>query len=114
MSYKRCIACKHRCKCCIANFHGHGDCQGCDRFDEFKPAEHIIYCPMDGTLVELDQAVKYYIENQDAFSNFVAQILHDEDITFNGKYLSEKDINYIYTEVRKVVKGRNYDQEVKL
>lgn len=52
--YTECRNCKNRCKCCSSHFHDHyPNCQSCEQhFDEFKPAKHIIYCPLTGKKVE--------------------------------------------------------------
>lgn len=49
--YKKCKDCKYRCTCCSSRNAGEC-CSGCDRYDEFKPAKNIIYCPIDGNKIE--------------------------------------------------------------
>lgn len=48
MAYDKCRVCEHRCTCCSSR-QTWVCCSGCDsHYDEFKPAENIIYCPMTG------------------------------------------------------------------
>lgn len=53
MFYEKCIRCKHACRCCASHFlEGWPKCSKCAGRDEFKPAVHIGYCPMDAAPVK--------------------------------------------------------------
>lgn len=46
--YSMCRNCSYVCSCCSARANG-ARCSGCEsRYDEFKPAENIKYCPLTG------------------------------------------------------------------
>lgn len=52
MSYKKCRDCKYRCTCCRDRVNSLR-CSGREcHYDEFAPAENIIYCPLDGKKIE--------------------------------------------------------------
>lgn len=50
MIYKKCKQCKYVCRCCTSHFmEGPIGCSECARNrNEFSPAMHIVYCPVDG------------------------------------------------------------------
>lgn len=52
MTYQKCRDCNYRCICCRDRVNSLS-CSGCENhYDEFKPAENIIYCPLDGKKIE--------------------------------------------------------------
>lgn len=51
MMYEKCRKCRYRCTCCSSR-KDWNNCSGCDRYDEFKPADNIIFCPLDGSEIE--------------------------------------------------------------
>lgn len=52
MMYEKCRSCKYRCTCCSSR-NAWECCSGCENhYDEFKPADNIIYCPLDGNEIE--------------------------------------------------------------
>lgn len=48
---KDCKRCVYTCACCESRFH-HSACSGCDKFDSFKPAANIKFCPLDGVAIK--------------------------------------------------------------
>lgn len=58
MAYDKCRDCKYRCTCCSSR-EGWSHCSGCEsHYDEFKPAENIIYCPMTGQKIVSHPAIR--------------------------------------------------------
>lgn len=53
MIFKKCRNCQYRCRCCASHFFDKGPrCSRCENhYDEFHPAEHVKYCPLDGQLI---------------------------------------------------------------
>ena len=52
MAYEKCRDCEYRCTCCSSR-EIWARCSGCgNHYDEFKPAENIIHCPLNGDVVE--------------------------------------------------------------
>ena len=60
--YTKCRDCKYRCTCCSSRGLGI-NCSGCENYyDQFKPAENIFYCPLDGSkIAEKGYTVTYII-----------------------------------------------------
>lgn len=58
MAYDNCRDCKYRCKCCSSR-EGWSRCSGCEsHYDEFRPAENIIFCPMTGQKIVSHPAIR--------------------------------------------------------
>jgi hypothetical protein len=55
MVWAKCRDCQYRCRCCASHFFDkRPGCSGCENhYDEFYPAEHIKFCPIDGKPVRL-------------------------------------------------------------
>lgn len=52
MMFEKCRNCKYICTCCSSR-NVCESCSGCEKYyDEFRPAENILYCPLDGSKVE--------------------------------------------------------------
>lgn len=58
---KECRKCKYVCACCSSRIGQR--CSGCDRYDEFEPAEHIEYCPLNGKKLEMLPKERIIMEN---------------------------------------------------
>lgn len=58
---------------------------------------------------ERDELVKHYLTHHEEFARFVATILNGAAVAVGDKILTNDDTAYIYQEVRKVSRGRNYD-----
>lgn len=52
MDYQKCRNCKFVCRCCSSRFKQWLCCSGCESKDEFAPAEHIKFCPLDGNPID--------------------------------------------------------------
>ena len=53
MFYGKCNECRFVCRCCSSRFDAAPMCSGCEqKHDEFSPAVHIKYCPLDTTPVK--------------------------------------------------------------
>lgn len=54
MPYKKCRECKYRCRCCASRFFDQRNvCGRCENhYDEFHPAMHVVYCPLDGERIQ--------------------------------------------------------------
>lgn len=63
MIYQKCRDCKYRCNCCSGRYTL-CRCSGCENhYDEFRLAENIIYCSLDGskldTEITLEEQISY-------------------------------------------------------
>ena len=60
MKYEKCRHCQWCCSCCRSRHNGIR-CSGCENMnDEFQPAGNIIYCPLDGRMLFVDNLPKEF------------------------------------------------------
>lgn len=54
MTYDKCRRCEFVCRCCSSkHWDNYPRCQSCEGpHDEFKPAKHVIHCPVDRTNIK--------------------------------------------------------------
>lgn len=87
MVYKVCRDCEHRCTCCSGRYTL-TRCSGCENhYDEFAPAEHINFCPVNGR--KLNNEVKNCLTCKHSFSEekLDGDVLHC--MLYDGKVVDE-------------------------